>query len=357
MKLLRFFKLMVEKEASDLFLRSHALPRARINGKVQHLDDESVSEADMSELLAVIFNDKRKRDILEQNKDVDFIYNDPDCGRFRINIFYQRTVPALVARYIKNQTKSFEDLNLPKELCEIFAKETRGLILACGPAGVGKTTTIASMIDYINAHQEKHIVTLEDPIEFLFKDKKSLINQRELGIDFYSYPMALRHVTQQSPDVIFVGTIRDEETMRAALSAAELGALVLATFHTNNAVQTLERIINFFPPHLHSEMSLQLSMLLKGVLSLRLLSRKDGEGRLPAYESMITTPTVARLIREQKVREIQSFINDGKLFGMKAFKQTLAKLVREGLVSEEDARDASDSRDEFDLELSGMKRL
>ena len=357
MKLQKFFKQMVEQEASDLFLRSAALPRARINGKVQQLDDKPVSEVDMSELLATLLDDRRKRDILEQNKDIDFIYTDPDCGRFRVNVFYQRTTPALVARYVKNQTKSFEDLNLPKKICEIFSKETRGLILACGPAGVGKTTTVASMIDYINAYQEKHIVTLEDPIEFLLKDKKSMVNQRELGLDFYSYPMALRHVTQQSPDVIFIGTIRDEETMRAALSAAELGALVLGTFHTNNAVQTLERIINFFPPHLHAEMSLQLSMLLKGVLSLRLLPRKDGNGRIPAYESMFTTPTVARLIREQSVREIQSFINDGKLFGMKSFKQTLAQLVRDGIVAEEDARSASDSRDEFDLELSGVKRL
>jgi twitching motility protein PilT len=178
-----------------------------------------------------------------------------------------------------------------------------------------------------------------------------------MDIDFFSYPTALRHATQQSPDIIFVGTIRDDATMKAALQAADLGALVFATLHTNNAVQTVERILNFFPVHLQSEMSLQLSLLLKGTISLRLLSRKDFAGRIPAYESMVVTPTVARLIREQKPREIQSYIDDGKLFGMKSFKQTLAQLVREGIVTEEVASHASDSRDEFSMELKGFKAV
>jgi twitching motility protein PilT len=263
----------------------------------------------------------------------------------------------MVARYVRNKAKSFSDLNLPTELFERFCTESRGLILACGPAGNGKTTAIASMIDYINEREEKHILTFEDPIEYLFNNKKSIINQREMGIDFSLYPLVLRHATQQSPDIIFVGTIRDDATMKAALQAAELGALVFATFHTNNAVQTVERIINFFPPYLQSEISLQLSLLLKGTISLRLLMRKDLSGRVPAYESMVVTPTVARLIREQKPREIQSFIDDGKLFGMKSFKQTLAHLVRNEIVSEEVAYHASDSRDEFSLELRGLKSV
>jgi len=178
-----------------------------------------------------------------------------------------------------------------------------------------------------------------------------------MEIDFFSYPEALRHATQQSPDVIFVGTIRDEATMKAALLAAEVGALVLATFHTNNAVQTVERIVNFFPPHLQSEICLQLSLLLKGTVSLRLVARKDGLGRVPAYESMVVTPTIARLIREQKSREIQTFIDDGKMFGMASFKQTLAKLVKDGIVDAEVAAYASDSRDEFNLELRGLRTI
>ncbi|MDP8266947.1 MAG: PilT/PilU family type 4a pilus ATPase [Candidatus Aceula meridiana] len=355
MKLQKYFRMMVEKEASDLFLRAHAAPRARIDGKIFRLDDAQISEIEMKELVSVLLAEKTQRDFFEKNLDIDFIYIHPGVGRFRINLFLQRTQPTLVARYVKNQTKSFDELNLPQELCELLCQQQRGLVLACGAAGNGKTTSIASMIDYINENEEKHIVTLEDPVEFLFKDKQSIINQREMGIDFHSYPTALRHVTQQSPDVLFIGTIRDEATMRAALSAAELGVLVVSTFHTNNAVQTIERIINFFPPHLHSEMSLQLSLLLKGVISLRLLPRKDGNGRVPAYESMVVTPTIARLIREQSNREIQTFINEGKLFGMKSFKQTLVQLVKDDLVEEDAAREAADSKDEFNIELSGMR--
>jgi len=311
----------------------------------------------MEELIQTILPENIQNEKYQKNRDIDFIYVDEHSGRFRISLFFQRGSPALVARYVRSTTKSFSDLNLPSELLERFCAEPRGLVLACGPAGNGKTTAIASIIDYINERAEKHILTFEDPIEYLFKNKKSIINQRELDIDFFSYPVALRHATQQSPDIIFVGTIRDEATMKAALQAAEVGALVFATFHTNNAVQTIERIINFFPPHLQLEMSLQLSLLLKGTISLRLLACKDGSGRIPAYESMVVTPTIARLIREQKPREIQTFIDDGKMFGMKSFKQTLAQLVRDGIVDEEVAAYAADSRDEFSLELKGLKTI
>lgn len=353
MNLQKYFKIMAQKEASDLFLRAHTVAWARINGAIQRLDHYEITDADMHELVETLLTEKDQKDYFAKNFDIDFIYVDPEAGRFRINLFLQRTCPTLVARYVKNKTKPFEELNLPEELCETLCQEKRGLILACGPAGNGKTTTIASMIDYINCRTEKHIVTLEDPIEFLFKDKKSIINQREMGIDFSSYPTALKHVTQQSPDILFIGTIRDEPTMRAAINAAELGVLVLSTFHTNNAIQTIERIMNFFPPHLHAEMSLQLSLLLKGVLSLRLLPRKESTGLIPAYESMVVTPTIARLIRERSFREIQPFINEGKVFGMKSFKQTLVQLVRDDLVEEHVARSAADSKDEFDIELSG----
>ncbi len=212
------------------------------------------------------------------------------------------------------------------------------------------------MVEYINNTSEKHIVTIEDPIEFLFKDNKCIINQRELGIDVYSYPAALRYVTQQSPDIIFIGTIRDTETMRAAIGAAELGTLVLSTFHTNNAIQTIERIVNFFPPYLHTEVRMQLSLMLKGVISLRLLPRKDGKGRVPAFETMVVTPTIARLIREGSIPQIQSFIDEGQLFGMQSFKQSLVGLVKGNLVDEQEARRLADSRDEFNLELKGIKR-
>ncbi|MCX5681355.1 MAG: ATPase, T2SS/T4P/T4SS family, partial [Candidatus Omnitrophica bacterium] len=263
MKLRKYFKLTHDQHASDLFLATGTQPRARIDGVIHALSDEKVSSEEMEELVNTFLTAASQKEQYCEKRDIDFIYVDPEVGRFRVNLFFQRGNHAMVARYVRNKAVSFSDLGLPVELLERFCQEPRGLILACGPAESGKTTTIASMIDYINEREEKHIITLEDPIEYLFENKKSIINQREFDIDFFSYPKALRHATQQSPDIIFIGTIRDEETMRAALVAAELGTLVFATFHTNNAVQTVERIINFFPPYLHAEVSLQLSLLLK----------------------------------------------------------------------------------------------
>ena len=237
-----------------------------------------------------------------------------------------------------------------------FTEEPSGLLILSGPAGSGKSTAIAALLETINQRHEKHIVTIEDPIEFLFDDKKSTINQRELGSDVYSYVAALRHVTQQSADIIYIGTIRDEETMRAAITATELGSFVVTTFHTVNAVQAITRIMNFFPPHLHEEIRMQLSVILKGVISLRLLPRIDKPGRIPAYETMVVTPTVGRLIREGKIKEIQNFIDEGELFGMQSFKKSLVNLVKAGTVNEEVARIYAESKDEFNLELKGVKR-
>ena len=357
MRIKKFLKQMVDAQASDLFLRTLALPRLRINGKVQTADPQLVSADEMTAITTFLLDNDERKQFFTQNLDIDFIHVEPGVGRFRVNIFKQRGTPVAVIRCVYSQIRTFEELCLPADLFRRFCEESKGLVLLCGPAGSGKTTTISSMIEYINLTSEKHIITIEDPIEFLFQDKKSIINQRELGIDVHSYPIALRHVAQQSPDLLFIGTIRDETTMRAVISATELGVFVLTTFHTINAVQTIHRIINFFPPHLHEEILMQLSLILKGIISLRLLPRKDGKGRIPAYETMVVTPTIARLIREGATKEIQSFIDEGELFGMKSFKQTLVKLVRENLVTEEDARRFSDSKDDFDLELKGIKGL
>jgi len=350
------FKLMVEKEASDLYLRTKASPRARINGKVVEISSAPISKDEMTGITNLLLGNELRRKKFLENLDIDFIYEEPGVGRFRINIFTQRGTPAIVARHVHTTVKSFEELRLPAEILEKFCQESKGLFLASGPAGSGKSTALASMIEYINVREAKHVITIEDPIEFLFTDKKSIINQRELNLDVHSYPMALKYVTQQSPDIIFIGNIRDEATMRAAITATELGAFVLTTFHTVNAVQTIVRIVNFFPPHLHDEVRMQLSLILKGTISLRLLPRKDGKGRIPAYETMVVTPTISRLIREGRIREIQNYIDEGELFGMQSFKKSLVKLVREGLVDENDARIYADSKDEFNLELKGVKR-
>ena len=356
MNIRELFQAMITQEASDLFLRTNAIPHLRIHGVVKELGSELVSLEEMRVVTEKLLAKEERKKIFEEKLDIDFAHYEPDIGRFRINIFTQRGTPAIVARHVHTHIKGFEELNLPAELLRKFCDESSGLVILSGPAGSGKSTTIASMIQSINATREKHIVTIEDPVEYLFEDKKSIINQRALGEDVLSYPAALKHVTQQSPDIIYIGNIRDVETMHAAINATELGTFVLTTFHTINAVQAITRIVNFFPPYLHDEVRMQLSIILKGIISLRLLPRLDKGGRIPAYETMVVTPTIARLIREGRINEIQSFIDEGELFGMQSFKKSLVHLVKQGAVDEEDARRVADSKDDFNLELKGVRR-
>lgn len=347
---------MVEKDASDLFYRVGGKPHIRLDGKVVAAD---MSVLTLEEVMRAVeeLTTPLQREQLKKNFDIDFaIYLEEFKRRFRVSIFIQRNHPAFVIRNVRPYVQSFEELNLPAEVLKKLCLENRGLILLTGSAGSGKSTTIASMIDYINANLEKHILTIEEPIEYTFDDKRSIINQRELGLDVFSYPSALRAFTLQSPDVIFIGNIRDSETMFAALTAAETGVLVLSTLHTVNAPQTVERIVNFFPPHQHNEVRTQLSFVLKGVISLRLVPRKDGKGRIPAYESMLLTPTISRLIREGKLWEIPRFIEEGALFGMQSFAQSLIKLVKAGKISEEEAAEFSDNKEEFGLVFKGIKK-
>lgn len=350
-------KAMVEKDASDLFIKVDSPVSLRINGEVTTISDfPPLGLNDIKRIIDSICNDRNK-EIFKNNNDVDFAFDQDSLGRFRVSLFLQRGMPSIVMRRIKEEVGNFQALNLPKEILTKLSQEMRGLILLTGPAGSGKSTTIASMIEYINQHQASHIITIEDPIEFVFKDKKSIINQRELGLDVQSYPVALRQITLQSPDVIFIGTIRDLPTMSAALNAAEMGILVLSTIHTINAVQTVERIVNFFPPYQHDEVRMQLSFLLKGVISQRLIPRIDISGRIPACEIMTLTPTISRLIRESKLTDIPKFLEEGDMFGMSSFRQNICKLVREKKITIDDAYLFSDNKEELDLELKGIKRL
>ena len=356
MEIKKLLKMMVEKDASDLFYRAGGTPRLRIDGKVLTVGDTVLTVDDVMKATDELTNPKQK-EIFTSNLDVDFaIYVEELDRRFRVSIFRQRNWPSIIIRNIKNITQTFEDLKLPADVLRKLSMETRGLILLTGSAGSGKSTTIASMIEYINNNCKKHILTIEEPIEFTFKDKNCLINQRELGLDVASYAIALRAFTLQSPDVIYIGNIRDAETMAAAITAAETGVLVLSTLHTINAPQTLERVLNFFPPHQHQQIRTQLSYLLKGVISLRLIPLKDKPGRIPAYEVMLLSPTVSRLIREGKTWEIPQFVEEGAVFGMQSFNQSLVKLVKENIISEEAAADFADSKDEFGLALKGIKR-
>lgn len=356
MSIKKYLKLMVEKNASDLFFRAGGSAHMRIDGSIVTLEDEALSLNHVLKAVEELTTEKQ-REQFKKDHDVDFAYYVGELDRrFRVNIFMQRNWPSIVVRNLSRDILSFEELNLPAEVLKELSQQRRGLILLVGSAGSGKSTTLASMIEYINKNFNKHILTVEEPIEFTFEDKNSIINQRELGVDVSSYAAALRAFTLQSPDVILIGNIRDQQTMSASLTAAETGVLVLSTLHTVNAPQTLERIVNFFPEHQHREIRTEASYLLKGVISLRLVPRKDKPGRIPACEVMLLTPTISRLIREGKIWEIPSFIEEGGIFGMQTFTQSLVSLVKEGIVSEEVAAEFSDNKDEFMLVLKGIKK-
>ncbi len=357
MNIKEVLKIVCERDASDLLLKVNNVPYLRLYGELIPLNDfPAMTVGDMEQIIAEITDDVHAK-ILREIFDTDFGIDVEGLDRFRVSIFFQRNVPSIVMRRIKKHVPDFEELNLRPDVFKMLSQEKRGLVLVTGPAGSGKSSTIASMINYMNNNFSRHIITLENPIEFTFDDKKSVINQRELDLDVTSYPMALRQVTLQSPDVVFIGTICDHDTMFAALNAAEMGVLVLGTIHTVNAAQTAQRIINFFPPHQHAEVRMQLSFLLRGVVSQRLVPNAEGFGRVPACETMILTPTISRLIREGALADITRFLEEGSLFGMESFKQSLARLVRERKITVEEAYKYADSKDELGLEIKGIKRL
>lgn len=352
-----YLEKMIEQDASDLFYRAGGAVCLRVDGEVVVVGNKVLSVADVVSASDELMNHKQK-EAFGKNSEIDFaMYSEELRNGFRVNIFLQKNSPSIVIRNIHKVIQTFEELNLPGDVLRKLSLETRGLVLLTGSMGSGKSTTIASMIEYINNNSRKHILTIEEPVEVAFTDKNCIINQRELGVDVSSYATGLRSFVLQSPDVLFIGNIRDYDTMSAAMTAAQTGVLVLSTLHTINASQTVERIINFFPPHQHQEIKNQLSSILKGVISLRLLPLKDGKGRVPAYEIMLLTPTISRLIREGKIWEIPQFIEDGAVYGMRSFNQSLVKLLNEGKITEEVAAGFSDNKEEFALALKGIKRV
>lgn len=342
--------LMIDQDLSDIFIRVNSNLRGRKYSLVEVVGQEILSESDVAKIVKDISKES-DRERLKARKACEFTYWYKKFWRFRVGIFYQRSTPALVIRKIDLRIPPFDLLGLPPEVLDKFCKERRGIILLTGVTGSGKSTTIASMIEYINDNLKRHVLTIEEPVEFTFTDKNSIVNQREIGTDVDSYSDALRQFAVHSPDVIFIGNIRDANTCHAALTAAETGVLVFSTLHTVNAFSTLERIINFYPPHQHHLVLNQLSFLLKGVLSLRLLPRSDGEGLIPAYEVMTSSPTISRLIRENKLWEIPKYIASGDVYGMKTFHQRLLELVSENYVTAEVALEYADKREELEMEL------
>ncbi|MFA5148481.1 MAG: PilT/PilU family type 4a pilus ATPase [Candidatus Omnitrophota bacterium] len=355
MEIKAIFKSMVDSGASDIFFKVGGPVNFRMDGSLVPQGPDILSEKDLFKMIDDVLTVDQKK-AFDRDREIDFGINIEGLGRFRGSIFHQNGLPGAVFRFIKGKIDSFEGLNLPVKVLSKLALEKRGLILVTGATGSGKSTTIASIIEYINQNLPSHVVTIEDPIEFVFEDKKSLIEQRELGLDTPSYLEALKHVMYQSPDVIFIGNIRDMETMSAAMTAAETGQLVVSTIHSINALQTVERIVNFYPPHQHEEIRMQLSLLLKGVISQRLIPVKEGRGRMPACEVMLSTPTISSLIREGKTNELLQYIEEGSIFGMQTFDQCLAKLCLDGRISVEESKKFCDSAAVLDLALKGIKR-
>jgi twitching motility protein PilT len=350
------FKILVKEQASDLIIKANACPAIRVQGRIKFISESRVPEA-FAEALADQVLPETMREQFQRTGEADTSYEIDDVGRFRANIFRQRGRLCLVFRSVLERIPTIEELNLPKRQVEELARLQRGLVLVTGTTGSGKSTTMASMIEHMNHHYARHIITVEDPIEFTFVDRKSMINQREIGFDTLNYAAALRHVVRQTPDVIVLGEMRDETTVRAALSAAETGHLVLSSLHTINAVQTVERILSFFPQHQHDEVRLQLSLTLEGVLSQRLLPRKNHATRVPAVEILLGTPTVRELLYKGKTRELSKAIYDGShYYGTQSFHQSISQLYKTNLITFEDALAGADNPDELKLELRGVTK-
>ncbi len=344
-------RLMVEKGASDLHLKTGSASMLRIDGELTPAGYEVLSATQVRNLIESILTDQQKAEFVAE-KELDLAYSLPGLSRFRINVYLQRGTWAAAIRIVPARPFTIDELKLPVLLKELSMKP-RGLILVTGPTGSGKSTTLAAMINHINENRRCHIVTVEDPIEFLHKDKNSVICQRELGPDTHSFANALRHVLRQDPDVILIGELRDLETTGIAITAAETGHLVMATMHTNSAATTVDRVIDIFPPHEQSQIRMQLSVTLEGVLCQTLLPKAKGSGRVMAMEIMPVTPALRNIIREGKTHQLPNMIQAGSGFGMQSLDMSLRNLFQQGLVTFEEALAKASNPDEFTRLVSG----
>jgi twitching motility protein PilT len=344
--LYELLKMMIEKNASDLHVTTGSPPRLRIDGKLVNIDHPSLNPADTKALCYSVLTDAQKHKY-EENNELDLSFGVKGLSRFRANIFMQRGAVAAAFRTIPFDVRTFKDLGLPEIMNELV-KKPRGLILVTGPTGSGKSTTLAAMVDRINSDRCEHIITIEDPIEYLHPHKKCLINQREVHADTASFSTALRYVLRQDPDVVLIGEMRDLETIEAALTVSETGHMTLATLHTNSAVQTMNRIIDVFPPHQQEQIRVQLSFVLEGILAQQLIPKKSGTGRVLAVELLVPNPAIRNLIREDKIHQIYSMMQTGQTkFGMQTMNQSLFDLYSRRLISYEDAVGRSSVPDEL----------
>jgi twitching motility protein PilT len=349
-------KKVSQMKASDLHIKAGNPPVVRINGALHVLKDEpKLTPDDTSAIASSVLKEVHKAQF-KKDREIDLSYSVKGLGRFRCNCFVQRGTIGIVFRVIPLKILSIEELQLPVVLKKI-AMEPRGLILVTGTTGSGKSTSLASMIDYINDNKTDNIITIEDPVEFLHRDKNSIISQRELGSDTVTFAKALRAALRQDPDVILVGEMRDFETIQTALTAAETGHLVLSTLHTGDAVETVNRIISVFPPYQHKQVRTQLASVLRAIISMRLVPRADGGGRVPAVEVLVATATIKGCIEESdKTKLIHDYIEEGvSQYGMQTFDQSLLSLYQNGLITYEDAISRASNADDFALKIKGVQ--
>jgi twitching motility protein PilU len=342
---------MVQTGGSDLFIAAGSPPRMNVEGKFQDLTPEPLAPEEAQELIRQLLTDAQW-DFFSRTRELNIAYALEQTGRFRVNVYFQRGTPACVIRQIRLKIPSSAELHLPP-LLEKLALSPRGLILVTGATGAGKSTTMAAMINYRAGHLEGHIVTIEDPVEYLFQHNQSLVSQREVGIDTLSFAEALKNTLRQAPNVIYIGELRDAETVEFALHSSETGHLVLSTLHSTNAPQTIERVLNFFPRDHHDQVLAQLSYNLRAIISQRLIPTKDGK-RLPILEILIHTPFVQELIYKGEIGQLKKAIESGRQEGMQTFDLHLKELVEKGLISEENALTCADSPGDLKLKLRGF---
>jgi twitching motility protein PilT len=334
--------------ASDLHLKVGSPPMIRVDGELTELPEPRCSPEDTKDYAASLMSEKQIRRFSETNE-IDFAYNGPSIGRYRVNIYRQRGTISIAMRQVVTRVPDFVELNLPPVVRKL-ALEPRGMVLVTGTTGSGKTTTLASMIDHINQNLRRHVVTIEDPIEIMHKDIKCIINQREIGLDTENYGTALKYVLRQDPDIILIGEMRDQETVRTALTAAQTGHFVLSTLHTIDVAETVNRIIDFFPLYQQKQVRIMLAGSLRGIISQRLLLRSDGKGRVPAVEVMVMTGRIRDMILDPgQTHNIKTALQEGEFYGMQTFDQSLLELFERGLVSLSDAQLVASSPHDFRL--------
>lgn len=336
----RLLHVLAELDGSDLHIKAGSPPRMRVDGYLQTLEDEPRFTANETLALAESMMPEPVLEIFREKHEADFAYSVPGLGRFRTNAFFQRSTVALAMRRVRTNAATISELGLP-DVVRRLAEEQRGLVLVTGPTGSGKTTTLAAMVDHINHQRACHIITIEDPVEYLHGDDLAAIDQREVGFDTDSFTTAMRVVLRQDPDVILIGEMRDPETVYTALTAAETGHLVFSTLHTTTATETVNRIVDFFPPHQQGQIRVSLASALRGTICQRLIPRCDGKGRIPALEIMVVNGRIQQAILDPiQTSDIDEVIVDGEYYGMQTFDQALARLLQEGVI---DLREAMNS--------------